>query len=131
VSRANIDLVYRAIDAVNAREVPDFLATDFRIEGVNTAVTDRTYVGPEGWREWMDELCEAFGEGARHEVDEIVAEGDDYVVAVASFVGRGAASDAPLQLRWVGVTWFRDGQVTRSSGFLTKREALKAVGLEA
>src|SRR5439155_18194403 len=34
----------------------------------------------------------AFAEGARYRVDEVLAEGEDYVVVVTSLLGRGAAS---------------------------------------
>jgi hypothetical protein len=32
-------------------------------------------------------------------------------------------------LEWVNVTWFRDGRMSRAVGYLTRREALEAVGL--
>jgi ketosteroid isomerase-like protein len=131
MSQENIDLVYRLADALNAREVPDFIAPDYRLENTITAVTDKTYIGADGWRDWMGDLLDAFGGGARFQVDEIVADGDDYVVVISSLVGRGAGSGAPLQLPWVSAVWFRDGQMTHSSGFLTRREALEAVGLRA
>jgi len=71
----------------------------------------------------------AFGE-VRMQLDKVIAEGGDYVVAVTSLKGRGAASDAPLELRWANAFWFRDGRLVRSGGFPSIREALKAVGLE-
>ena len=129
MSQENINLLYQLADALNAREVPEFIAPDYRLDNVTTAVTDKTYVGPDGWREWMRELLGAFADGARFQVEEIVADGDDYVVVISSLVGRGATSDAPLQLRWVSAVWFRDGQITRSVGFPRRREALEAVGL--
>jgi ketosteroid isomerase-like protein len=129
MSQEHVDLVYRLADALNARQVPEFIALDYRLENVNTAVTNKTYQGVDGLREWMRDLFSAFAEGARFQVDEIVADGDDYVVVISSIVGRGAASDAPLQLRWFSAVWFRGSEMTRSAGFLSKREALKAVGL--
>jgi hypothetical protein len=77
----------------------------------------------------MSEFFGAFAEGAQYRVDEIVAEGDDYVVVMTSLVGRGAASGAPLELRWANAVWFRHGLMTRSAGFPNRRQALKAVGL--
>ena len=56
--------------------------------------------------------------------EEIVADGDDYVVVMNSLVGRGAASGAPLDLRWGSVAWFRDRKLIRSVGFAHRREAL-------
>jgi ketosteroid isomerase-like protein len=129
MSRENVDLVHRAVGALNAGDVPETIAPDCRLENVNTAVSDKTYLGVEGWREWRRDLFGAFAEGARLQIDEVVADGDAYVVVITSLIGRGATSDAPLRLRWVNAVWFRDGQMTRSAGFLSRAEALEAVGL--
>ena len=127
----NVDLVYRIADAIDGGDVSEFLAPEFRIANVNTAITDKTYVGADGAREWKSDLFSGFADGAHYQVDEIVAECDDYVVAIVSIVGRGAASDAPLHLRWVTAQWFRDGKCTHAAGFLSRRDALRAVGLAA
>jgi ketosteroid isomerase-like protein len=128
---ANVDLVRSICAAINEREVPkDLLAPDLRMENVVTAVSDKTYYGAAGFRDWMQDLFAGFAEGARFEIEEIVADGDDFVVAVLGAVGCGARSGAPLVLRWVNVAWFRDGKATRSVGYASRREALMAVGLE-
>ena len=126
----NLEAHERAVEAVNAREVPeDLLAPGFRMENRASAVTDYTYYGERGWREWMSDVFEVFAAGARYGVDEILAVGDDYVAATFSIVGRGRSSGEPLVFRWAGVTWFRDGKAIRAVGFTTAREALDAVGL--
>jgi ketosteroid isomerase-like protein len=115
---------------VDAREVPEaLLGPNFRLENVVTAVTDRTYHGVAGVREWMRETFDGFEEGARYEVEKILADGDDFVVGRVAIVGSGARSGAPLQLRWTNVFWFQGGKATRGAGYATRREALKAVGL--
>jgi ketosteroid isomerase-like protein len=130
VSQETLEIVYGAVDAINTRQVPDFLAPDASVETPSTAVTGGTGVGEQGWREWIDDFFGAFAEDARMQVDEIIATGDDYVAALVSVVGRGASSGFPLTLRWAGAWWVRDGQLIRAAGFLRRREALKAVGLE-
>ena len=128
MSQEGLELARRFREAVNARVVPDDLvAEDCRIENVSTAVTDKTYVGLEGARQWMRDLFEAFGEDAVLEQEVLAAE-DDYVVGLLSISGRGSASGAPLDLRWVGVMWFRDGLITRAAGFANRREAFAALG---
>jgi ketosteroid isomerase-like protein len=134
MSRENIELHRRGVAAIDGREFPDELfeelcAPEFRMENTSTAVTDKTYYGAEGVREWTADFFEAFDEDARHEIEEIVADGDDFVVSVVRFVGRGAHSGAPLVLRWVSVTWFDKGKMTRAVGYLSRRQALEAVGL--
>jgi ketosteroid isomerase-like protein len=131
VSQENVELLRRLTDALAAGEIPEFVAADHRLENVNTAVTDKTYIGPDGLREWRQDMFSAFGHDVRFQVDEVIADCDDYIVAATSLKGRGAASDAPLELRWVNAFWFLDGRLVRSGGFRHRREALKAVGLEA
>jgi ketosteroid isomerase-like protein len=130
VSEENLALVYQAVAALNQREVPSCLAPDVRIEIPTTAVTGGLLVGEQGWREWMSEFFEAYAEDARLQLDEIVAAGVDYVAAGVTLVGRGAASEIPLALRWVMVWWFRNGRMVRAAGFLRTREALEAVDFE-
>jgi ketosteroid isomerase-like protein len=134
MSHENIELHHRGVAAIDAREFPDELfmelcAPEFRMENTSTAVTDKTYYGAEGVREWIADFFEAFDQDARHEIEEIVADGDDFVVSVVRFVGRGARSGAPLVLRWVTVIWFDKRKMTRAVGYLSLRQALEAVGL--
>ena len=131
MSQHNVDLFRQSVAAANAREVPeDILAADFRIENGQTAVTDKTYHGPAGVREWMSDFFDAFDEGATYEIEEIIADGEDFVVGAVRFAGRGAGSGVPLELRWVSVAWFRDGKATRVAGYSSRPNALEAVGLK-
>ena len=106
------------------------LAPEYRIEAVVTAVTDKTYYGAAGCVEWFNDLSDAFAEGARPEVEAIIADGDDFVVGRMAFFGAGARSGAPLRLRWIAVMWFRDGKAIRSDRYAHRSEALKRLGLE-
>ena len=57
VSHPNVDLVRRGAEAINAREVPQGLITpDVRMENVSTAVTEKTYLGAIGVRDWDERL---------------------------------------------------------------------------
>jgi ketosteroid isomerase-like protein len=129
MSQRNIDLHTRGAEAANAREVPeDLLAPEFRMENRVTAVTDNTYHGADGWREWMSDLFDVFAAGARYEVEEIIAASEEYVAAIICVSGRGARSGLPLSFRWAGVTWFRNGKAVRAVGYASRAEALEAVG---
>ena len=135
MSQENIALHEQGIAAINAGALTDelaaeILAPDFSIENAATAVTDKTYYGAEGVREWVRDIFEGMDEDSRYETEEILADGEDYVVARVRLVGHGVRSGAPVTLRWVSVTWFEGGKATRSVGYLRRREALKAVGLE-
>lgn len=129
MSQENIEIALRFTAAINAREVPDeLLAPDVRLENVTTAVTDRTYRGADGVRAWMSDFFDVLDDDARYE-GEVLDAGDDYVVAKLRFVGRGSVSGAPVDMRFYGVMWIRDGKITRAVGYPNRREALKAVGL--
>jgi ketosteroid isomerase-like protein len=106
------------------------LAPGFRIDNIVTAVTDKTYLGAAGCIEWYDDTADAFAEGVRCEIEAIIADRDDFVVARLAFVGTGARSGAPLRMPWIGVTWLQDGKLARCAGYANRHEALKAVGLE-
>jgi ketosteroid isomerase-like protein len=131
MAQRNIDLHSRGAEAANAREVPeDLLAPDFRMENRVTAVTDNTYHGTDGWREWMSDLFDVFAAGARYEVEEIIAASADYVAAMICVKGLGARSGLALSFRWAGVTWFSDGKALRAVGYANRSEALAALGLD-
>lgn len=125
-----MDLVYRYVAALNEREVPDgLLAPGFTMMNAVTAVTDRTYHEASGVIEWTKDIFEAFDLDARLEIEQVLAEGEDFVVTMNLIAGSGARSGAPLVFRWPAVFWCRDGQLVRAVGYRRRREALKAVGL--
>ena len=127
MARRNIELQALAVAAVNAREVPrEILAPEFSMENRAFSVTDYTYRGAAGWRDWMSDIYEEFTRPARYELEEIIDATDGFVVASFRIVGRSVRSRMPLLLCWTGVTWFRDGKLTRIVGYATRRKALEA-----
>lgn len=130
MSQENVEIYRRITAAFDAREVPEaLLAPEFRMENIVTAVSDKTYWGVAGVREWISEAFDVLAEGTRLVVEEIIADGDEFVVGRVALVGSGTHSGAPLHLRWISVGWFSDGKATRNAGYATRHEALKAVGL--
>lgn len=130
MTQDNVELVRRLTEAINARVVPEeLLDPAIELENVTTAVTNEVYTGFAGARKWMDDLYDALDDQATYETLEIIAEGDDFVVAIVRFAGRGRVSGAPLELRYVSVTWIRDGKIVRGAGYESRHEALEAVGL--
>jgi len=131
MSEQNVDLYRRGVEAINARQVPDVLAPGFHMENIVTAVTDKTYHGARGFREWISDTFDGLDEAARYEIEEIIAEDDNFVVARVGIVGHGVRSGVPIHLRWFGVVSFNNGKATRTAGYATRREALNAVGLQS
>jgi hypothetical protein len=135
VSQENVELFRRVTEIFNVAHgdeslVAPMLAPEFRIDNIVTAVTDKTYLGAAGCIEWYDDMSDAFAEGARYEIEAIIADRDDFVVARLAFVGTGARSGAALHLPWIAVAWFQDGKLARCAGYANRHEAFKAVGLE-
>jgi ketosteroid isomerase-like protein len=131
VSQENVELAYRYGEALNAREIPDgLLAPDFVMVNAETAVTDKSYQGASGVIEWTIDIFEAFDTTARFEIEQVVADSDEFVVTLNRIAGVGARSSAPLLFRWAAVFWVREGKLARVVGYLRRGEALKAVGLE-
>jgi ketosteroid isomerase-like protein len=116
--------------AFRARRVPvEILASDFVMENATTAVTTQNYVGATGIEQWFDDFFGVLAEGSSYNA-EVIALGEDCAVGRIILTGRGRMSGAPLDLSHWGVVWIRGGKVARAVGFETKREALKAAGLE-
>jgi ketosteroid isomerase-like protein len=119
MSQANVEIYRRLSAALDAREVPEaLLAPEFRMENIVTAVSDKTYRGVAGVREWISDSFDVLAEGTRLVAEETIADGDEFVVGRVALVGSGARSGAPLHLRWISVGWFSDGKATRCVGSL-------------
>lgn len=129
MSERNIEILRRLGDAIDTGDLPrELLTDDFELKNATTAVTDATYYGYEGALQWRQDFFDVV-EDAHYEIDEILAQADDYVVIANHLTGRGASSGAPVDLRWASVFWFRDGKIARVAGFNSRRAALEAVGL--
>jgi hypothetical protein len=130
MARESVEIVLEAIDVMNAREVPEHLmAGDAELQNVRTAVTDNLYVGPAGLARWLDDFFGVMEPDALFEVEEVLAAASGCVVVILHLTGRGAASGAPLDLRWPTAIWIREGKITRAVGYSRKEEALEAAAL--
>ena len=127
-AQRSIEIHARLVTAVCAREVPHrLLAPGFYMENHAAAAVDHVYCGTSGWREWMNDLFEVFAPGARYRVEEVMAAGEDFVVAAFRVDGASVRSGNWLVFRWVGVTWFRDGKAVSACGYSSAEVALEAV----
>src|SRR6202035_769640 len=84
--------------------------------------------GYEGSVRLRDEWVEAFDD-MHVDLDELIDAGDD-VIAVARLCGCVRGSGHELDVQETQVWNMRDGRVTEVRAYLTRAEALKAVGLE-
>jgi ketosteroid isomerase-like protein len=129
MSQENVELVYRAFDAINRRDIDAHLALmDENVVGVPRAgLMEGTFRGHEGIRDWWESLFGVFPDFAIEVVD--VRDLGDLTIAALHVRGRGAGSDIPSDDNVWSVARLRGGKCVWWGNFDTQAEALEAVGL--
>jgi ketosteroid isomerase-like protein len=130
MSEENVELVRRAYDAFNRRDLDGFLALmdpDVEAEPRTLGIEGGSYKGRDGMRRWWTELLAVFDD---FEVDVIEVRGNGDVTLVKLRIGgHGAASDIALSESVWHVGRWRDGQCVWWRTCETENEALEAAGL--
>jgi ketosteroid isomerase-like protein len=129
--RANVEIVKRALDAYNRRDVDliaAYVTADFEwLPALPGTVEGDGYRGREGIEMYLGEIGETWEKLHVHG-DEFRDLGDR-VLVLGWADGRGRGSgvdvDSPLAI----IFDFRDGKISRSRAFLDHGEALRAAGL--
>jgi hypothetical protein len=130
MSQENVEIVQRAVDAYNRRDLAALIADvaddavwveDQRYPGAET------FYGPSGVERSIRKWWDAFGESVM-EVEELIDLGDR-VVAVGQVRQRGHESDVVLTGPFGGVYEFRGNKVVRVQVLGSRAEALAAVRL--
>ena len=133
MSQENVEVVYRARDAFNLRDLQalaDMTHEDFQFTSVLTAVDagESTYRGSTSWATYFARMDDAWGDWQVEDFRAFDA-GDDWVAAVFRLVGTGKSSGARVD-RTIGVAYgLRNGRLWRMQSYLDPKEALEAVGL--
>ena len=126
MSQENVDVVRRAYAFLERGELPlEVCDPEIRIDNIPESPIPGPYFGHEGLREWWSDIADV-APGFRLRLEEVVDVGDERVVAMIRFLGKGLMEHMP---NWAGVHWVRDGLIFRTAGYLRKEEALEAVGL--
>ena len=133
MSEENIDVILKAVEAVNRRDAEAFVAAvspDVAWETNPEMVgLGGIYQGRAGVREFFKDL---FGletwESIQVEVEEITEASDDRVLLGLLAKARGRGSGVPTEARLWQVLWFAEGLITRRQAFWTRQEALAAAG---
>ena len=129
MSQENVERHYRAIDAMNRRDLSAFLALmDDNVESVSRIVAmEGELHGHDGIRRWWETWFDVFPDYDVEVLD--VRDLGDVTVAGLRALGHGAASDLPLEdTIWQASRWRRE-KVIWWRTFDTRAEALEAVGL--
>jgi ketosteroid isomerase-like protein len=132
MSQENVEVVRAFLDAYNRGELDvvfELCTPD--VEGYPASVfpEPRPRFGHAAMKAFLEEIGSAWAEPPRYVLTEVVAVGDDRVLARGDWRGRGAASAIESSSEWSIVWTIRDGQIARIAWFSDHDEALEAVGL--
>ena len=133
--REIVETLKRALEANRSDDVEGAIevftalsdeSTEYR--SIMGAVEPKLYRGPRGTRQYFRDLAESFEEW-QNEVEEIYELRPNTVFATirTRIVGKG--SGVPVEARLAFVCELSDGKVVRGGTYLTREEALEAVGL--
>lgn len=133
MSRENVELVQRLVEAFNARDAEAACAVlndDAEWRPAYTgggAVAGTVYRGHAGFRRYLDDLAETWREIEGY-IDELREVGERVLLfARIRFVGRESGVEMTQPI--TGVFTFRGGRVAAARYYVERREALEAVGL--
>jgi ketosteroid isomerase-like protein len=130
MSQMNVEMVRRAIAAINAREIDAYLA--FCTENVELLIAESVgaqYSGADGIRRFFTDI-EDVGPDFLIEVERVQAIGDSHVLAFLRTSSTGRVSGIVTGAEGGNVYDFVDGKISRIRIFLHRDEAVKAAGLE-
>jgi ketosteroid isomerase-like protein len=132
MSQENVEIVRRLNDVFNERsfvENADLLAPDMVWDMSGVGLPDAASVtGHFGVLNFLNTLTESFA--SEHIDAEDIVDSGDQVLVMVRLSGRGRASGIDIDQRFAMVWTLRDGRAIRMDMYLTRDEALKAVGLE-
>lgn len=130
MDREGVEIVKRAIDAFNARDVDGFTASttpDFEWSPSMVAVEAQVFRGSAGIRAYFASLASAWEEFLILPV--AFRDLPDLVIMLGRLRGRGKNSGVPVDSALGMVFDLRGSHIARIRGYLDHGEALAAAGL--
>ena len=137
MSQENVEIVRRVYDAAARRDAATVLALydpDIELDACQLGVAgiaggnEAVYRGHDGLRRFFRGWHEAWTNVA-YDFEELIDAGDEHVIAVVTRHARGRASGVEVERPFALVWTLRGGKVARVVWFLSRGEALEAVGL--
>jgi len=130
MSQENVEIVRRAIDANNRRDldaVDDLTTADWEWHNAPGFPGGGVHRGREAVKAFLREYSEMWETYTLEE--ERVIDAAEHVVLLCQLHAKGKVGEVTLDTPIAYVTSFRDGRIARTRAFLHHAEALKAVGL--
>jgi ketosteroid isomerase-like protein len=131
MSQENVEVVRDSIAAINEGDygrAMGHLADDVVLENP-AGVFAGTFRGREAVGEWFGDWFRMFDWNVHNDIREIAEIGDDGVFLVVDLRGRGRGSGVDVEGTFAWLYRLREGKITRMDGYLSREEALEAVGL--
>jgi ketosteroid isomerase-like protein len=129
MSQENVEIVRRAVAAINDRDLDGYMACCSEDVQLCTPLVAGLYEGREGIKRWFSDIEDAAPD-FRIDIQRAEAVGPDHVIAFISTRSTGRSSGIPLGFEAANVYDLLAGEITRVRNFLDQGDALKAVGLE-
>jgi ketosteroid isomerase-like protein len=135
MAQENVELVRQGFEAVNRGDraaLMRLLAPDVEWHSVAGPILGvGTIRGREAMLKFLWEDMPESIEGFRASPEELTDLGDDRVLVVARYEGRGRSSDAEVHQRIASVYEIRDGMAVTVRDYESREEALEAARLRA
>ena len=131
MSREDVEVVTRAIAAMNARDIDGYLACCTEGVVLRTPLAEITgvYEGADGIKRFLVDVEDAAPD-FRIDAERVESVGASQVLAFLQITASGRSSGIPQDAAAANVYDLVDGKINRIRIFLDRHEALKAVGLQ-
>ena len=130
MSQENLQVVKRAVEAINRRDIDGYLAWCTEDVQLVTPVADvaGAYDGPDGIRRFFTDIADASPD-FKIVIESLEAVGPDRVLGFMRVLGTGRASGIPIENATGNVYDIADGKIQRIRVFFDRNQALEAAGL--
>jgi ketosteroid isomerase-like protein len=133
MSQENVEIVERAVAAINQRDIAGYLACctdDVELIWITPAsgVAGASFEGADGIRRFFADIAD-FNPAFSIAFERLEAVGTGRVLAFMQLTGSGRASGIPTDAETANVYDLVDGGIKRIRVFFDRDEALKAAGL--
>ena len=130
MSEENVEVVERAIAAINERDIDGYLACCTEDIQLKTPVSPvaGVYEGADGIRRFFADIEDA-GPDFRLDIERLEGVSGERVLAFLRVIVHGRASGLPTPVDTGNVYEFEEGKIRRIEIFIDREEALEAAGL--